>query len=490
MTPRERILSTLVGGFIVAVLAGAIGYIGIYQPVKSRYANATRIEDENEAKLEKLRTLQKNMARLATAQARSLPADVDVARREYEAALSRLLLESKVPRGYTVRTKSPDNRPVPELAPKKPAYSRIAFEITMKKVDLGTLTDFLERYYRLNLLHQITRLSVKRSDVDATSASAARRGTTSDRADLDVTIVTEAAILDGAEQRKSLTAVAPVFAAALGGAGFHQLKQSPEVARGLRSTAEPVLSPNRREYLAVLAKDIFHGPIPPPLPPKPTPPPPPVQVAVEPPPPPKEDISRFIKLTGITRRSDGTATADVKDSANNLDYQIDLTHKGGSWEVLVTKYFYIGTKRKKDESGGLLDIRDDTSSTVRKYRVLGLDADGLVLASSAPDKPKAGPPLPPLLHPATAILGGIVAKLPTVKEPAKEPEKSTEKVCVWRVGQPLRSVQELTTEEAQALVERAKISWLADPNAAPMPSVPASAPFIRPIPSTTTDAGL
>lgn len=467
MSAKEKILSAVLGVLIFAGVVGAGGYFGIYRPVQSRDDRVVQLEDETVEKQGKLVKLQKDMARLADAKARSLPADPDVARHEYTAALSQLLQDANVPRGYTLRPKAADGRPVPEIAPKKPAYQRLAFEITMKKVDLGTLIDFLERYYELGLLQQITRFHVKRSEVE-NSTSAARRATAADRADLDVTLVTEAIILDGADARRTLRPVPLAKGAVLGAAGFVHLTRTPELARGLAVPDGPqVLAESDREYLAVLSKDPFHGPLPV------------VRTDLAARPAPKDDVSSFIKLTGITRSSDGSATADIKDAANNFDYEVAIAYKGGGPTAKVRKHYYIKDKRKLLDTGTDLDISDDTSSTARRFRVVGVvDGDGLVLVADGPPagettRPREdtrpggrggnrGRPAGPTAHPVAAVAGGIAAGVPQ------------DKVYVWRVGQPLKTVRELPEEEGYRAVERARSGWDTVPAATPLATNPES----------------
>lgn len=466
MNKREQLLAIVLGGVILVAVAGFGGYVGFYLPIQTRHTNAAAIEKEVAEKETKLAKLKKDMPRLADAKKRSLPADADLARQEYEAAIGRLLMEAKVPKGYSFKPKSLDSRTIPEIGPKKPAYQRIGVEITMKKVDLATLTDFLERYYKLNLLHQITRLQVKRNDAESNAAKP--RSGQADRPDLDVTLVSEAIILDGAEARRSLLSVPVSAGAVLGSAGFHHLASSPVIARSLKPLEHvPVLAEPDRDYFAVLGKDVFHGPIPPPPPPPKKEPPKVVEPEPEPPPVVKEDIAGHIKLIGITRRSDGTATGEIKDIANNLDYIIDLKMKDGKPTASVLKYYYLRGKRRTFDSGGELDISDDTSSTARKFKVVGLDSDGVILTmkDAAPAKvdPKKGgggfgrrPTTPPPPVPITAIVGAVGSP---EAQPAPPPVALPDKIFAWRVGQTLRMLKPLSTEEGQAAVKRAETGF-------------------------------
>lgn len=459
MSQREQLMAAGLGAVIFFTVVGFGGYVGFYLPIQTRNNNAAAIEKEVSEKQDKLAALKRELPRLAAAQKRSLPADTEVARQEYEAALGRLLVESKVPKGYTLRPKSLDSRTIPEILPKKPAYTRLGVEITLKRVDLATLTDFLERYYRLNLLHQITRLQIKRAEE---TTPGEKRSGSADRPDLDVTLVSEAIILDGAETRRSLLPVPVSAGAILGGAGYQHLIQTPEIARGLTPLeVVPVLAMQDREYFAMLGKDVFHGPIPPPKPkPKPKEEPKKVEPKEEPEPtpePPKPDIASHIKLTGITRRSDLTATVDIKDIANNLDYQVDFSMKDGKPVASVKKFFFIRGKRKTFDNGAELEISDETSSTKRKFRVVGLDEDGMVVAMrpelAKPEPPKRGfgrRPADPPPSPVTAIVGAV-----GYADVAPPPEK----IYVWRVGQALDTLKALTSQEAQATVKRAEAGF-------------------------------
>lgn len=472
MNKREQLLAGVLGVVIFLFVAGFGGYVGFYLPIQTRNTNAAAIETDVAEKQDKLFALKKNLPRLADAKKRSLPADADLARQEYEAAIGRLLTEAKVPKGYSYKPKSLDSRTVPEVAAKKPAYQRIGVEITMKKVDLATLTDFLERYYQLNLLHQITRIQVKRNDADA---AVKPRSGQADRPDLDVTLVSEAIILDGAEARRSLLPVPVSAGAVLGAMGYHHLASSPVVARGLKPVEHvPVLAEPDRDYFAVLGKDVFHGPIPPP----PKKEPPKVVEPVEEPPPPKEDIAGHIKLIGITRRSDGTATAEIKDIANNLDYVIDLKMKDGKPVAGVQKFYYLRGKRRTFDTGGDLDISDDTSSTARKFKVIGLDADGVILSmkDAVPVKvePKKGgfgrrPPTPPPA-PITAVVGAVGSPDAQFVPPAAA---GPDKIYAWRVGQTLRMLKPLSAEEGQAAVKRAETGFAVPEAAASVSVTPA-----------------
>jgi hypothetical protein len=472
VTTREKILTGIVGVLAVAGVGGVGGYIGLVKPIFDKRQQARMLEQETADLRLKLGQIRKDLTRLPAAHAKSLPPDLALAKQEYEAALSRILREAKVPRGYTVVPGQPDSRPVPELDPKTktPAYQRIVFVISMKPVGLDTLTDFLERYHKLGLLHQITRLTIKRPETQAATGSR-RSNAAADRADLDVTLTTEAIILDGVEPRRTLRPVPYAPGALVGSAGYHHLTQTPDLGRTV-PTPPPTstLATMAREYVAMLAKNPFHGPLPPP--------PPPPAPRVEPPPEPLEDISAFVKLNAIIRSSDGRVRADIKDTANNLDYHIDLWMKDGKPVVKVEKFYFLKDRKKKLDGGTELHISDDTSSTERKFKVVGVDTNGtdLVLtASVAPSPPpdsrdrstsrsgsRSSVPV------SAAIAGGTVVGLPQ------------ERVYIWPVGQSLKGVKELSPAEGAKVVQRVRdeASGEAATLAAPVTATAVSQPVV------------
>jgi hypothetical protein len=467
VTPRERTLATLVGAVILIVLVGVGGYVGVYLPLSAKRETARALDDEIADKEFRLAGILKDKPRLDAALKRSLPAHPDDARQEYDAAISRMLRDAKVPAAaITVRPKAVDNRNVPEITPKlgntpaRPAYNKVALEVTLKPVSYATLIDVLYRYYRLDLLQQITKFNVKRLE---SGASARQLGPVlKDRADLEVQFVTEAVILDGAENRRTLFPVPAAMGAAGGAAGYGALLYSPVVARGIaRPAAYSTLATADRDYTLLLVKDVFHGP------------PDPPQVAEAP--PPKEDTSRFIRLTAVGRNPDGTGRAFIEDTASKQQYEVELKRKGGNLVSEVVKYYFINRIKKAYAPEPVLDISESSSGTARKFRVIGLDGDALILAeaggSSAPKATTVGgkkgfgqrPSTPPP-PPAAAVLGGIAP----VVAPA-------ETILVWRHGESLNQVKALSPGEAQKAVQRATAG---PPNAVPATgrTVPVTAP--------------
>jgi hypothetical protein len=434
MTARERNLAIVLGAFIAVMVFGLGGYVFVYLPVSEKNTTAEAMEQEIADKQAKLAKLHTDLPRANSTLKRSLPADPTIAQQEYDAVMSRLLREAKVPlTAYSLKPKAVDS---PSVGPgaKKPPYTRVALSLEIKKIDLGTLIKVLERYYQLNLLQQITKFHIKRVDEGGRRTSAS-----TNRADLTVSLVTEGIILDGAEKRRTLLPVPVAMGAAGGGAGYEALMLVPQPARALNPVQyTPVLALNDRLYDAMLAQDIFHGPLPEPKKEEPV-----VEA-------PKEDTSTFIRFCGVDRKPDGTGSAIIEDVASHQQYAIELTRKAGQLVPEVVKYYFLRGAKKSYSPTLLLDISEASSGTARKFRVIGLDGDSLVLG----ELPKAESgdtqrgsfrrrPTRPSTPPGAAAAGAVVAALPQ------------EKYLLWKYGEPLSQVKELSKTDAREAIRRA-----------------------------------
>ncbi|MBX9624254.1 MAG: Ig domain-containing protein [Gemmataceae bacterium] len=535
MSTRERLMAVVLSVLIVAGVAGAAGYFLVYEPVGQKTAAADQLQKDIDDLTAKRNQFAKDRKRLDESKRRSLPPDEALARREYNEMLSRLLRRAGAPAGFTVTPlAAPADRNVPTLPGKKPAYTKLATSVEFRKADLWAVREFLEGYYRLNLLHQITGISVKRED--ETASAGTRTKAAPDRKDLTVKLTTEAIILDGAEPRMTLLPVSAAFAAAGGQLGYSAVAHTPEAGRGLTPLQlAPVLAARNRDYSFLAMKDMFHGPLPPPAPlkvekiaevavkageavPAVTVPLagdldylgnvtlsatadgtflPPDAITVDQaartltfappagrggsatvtvvarsetgqeakgsfkltvaPPKPKEDIAAAIVLTGVTTASDGTAEALIRDNANKFKYQIDATRR----RVKVTKFFYTeGTNVKKKDADydtpDELVISDEKSSTSRRFKVVALDEEGLVVQDLQP----AEAPAP---KPADKPKGG--GKGPREKDPAEAdppaPAKAGSDAPVaaptlyrWAAGKSLAGLVKLPADEAERILRR------------------------------------
>ncbi len=542
MTSRDQTLALLLIGIMTLTVGAVGGYLLVLVPVQKNRAAELALRNEIDDLEKEERAQFANAKKLAIARARSLPADADLARGEYQVALGRLLDAAGAPKGYTINQRVVDNsvRYVPELSKNKPIYTRIAYEVTVKKADMWIVKDFLKGYYELGVLHQITHFSIKK-DEDSAKGPAKRN-------DLTVTFTTEAVIVDGAENRRTLLPVPTAFAA-IGGGMLHQsMAHSKEYGRGVTPPVlVPILSTKPRDYSLIVLKDPFNGPLP--QPPsfklhqpkdvkvvqdeKPTtvkiavsgegsvgakvvvqiegapggpfapgalkvdpktlaieipktsasegsatvsviatsvegktektsftvfvgPKPPPPEI-VEKPPPVKPDVDTAIILTMVTFRSDGTASAAIRDAANRQRYEIEVTGK----KVTVSKFYYIKDKKKEEsdpDPNGVLAISDDNSATRRTFKVVGVDGDGLILQDQKPAaaKPAAppkgfgwppkggGPPKQGPAAPLAAIAGNMTNGVTLAPG----------KVYRWTVGQSLATIKELTDSEATKVLKQ------------------------------------
>ena len=436
MATREQRLTWLVGGFLLVAVVGIVFYLMVWMPLSEKNREADTLAEKNAEGEAKLATIRKDLPRLKIAFKRSLPNDPGAAQ-EYDAVINRLLRDAKVPAtAFTVKPKAVEGKATPELLPKRPAYSRVGLEIALKKVNFATVLEVLRAYYKLNLLQQITSFTMKR--IEDKDGPAPRGSLFADKADLELTIVTEAIILDGAEPRRSLLPVPIAFGLIGGAAGEQLMAQSPEPSRGLSPLQlTQVLAAGDRDYALLLVKDLFHGPPPLPLPP-------PEKVVVIP----KEDTAEFIRITAFGRNPDGSGSAVIEDAASKQEYLIDAKWTAGKLLPEVTKSYYTPRgKPKAYDTEAELDISEASSGTARKFRIVGFHEDGLIVAEkeivgAAPTprpatpggtRPRTGPPAPVKTPPLAAVAGGaawVVGPPP-------------EKFFLWKPGQALAAVEEL-----------------------------------------------
>jgi hypothetical protein len=454
MSSREKYLA----GFLVFALVCGVAYGG-YAFLVSPYLEKKRlirdlqndIADRESTK----QTMEFKNKRLQTVMyKRSLPADLEVAKQEYSTALRRILRESKVPIGYSFAERPPDLRNIPQMAKGKPFYNKIAYTITISKIDVGTFMTFLKKFYDMNLLHQITQFTLKRED---TASLAADKRTANKRADLSCTLAIEAVILDGVPQRKTLFAAPTGTGGLLGGMGLYSIENNAEVARGITPQEfVRVLAVPNRMYADVVAHDVFHGYLPPPEPP------PPPKVVVEPPPPPKlPDLSAFVKFNSLISTSDGHMRVGIYDVYTDSYYDVDVVTLGEKVVVKGLKYTIKSEGRVIDKdhpAENWLNVQNPASSGNRKFWVYGLDGKSLILGDRDSSTPvaeapkgkgnvfakgnKGAPALPPA-DPKAAILGGLVVVGPKV-----------ERFYRWEFTQTMKQIKEIPKAEADAIIRK------------------------------------
>ncbi len=462
MTQRDRILAIFLGTALVVGL-GYIMYTMAVRPFLDERARVKKLREETLQLTNENLEMSARLKRMSDLNKRSLPGNIDFARQEYESALNRLLKESKITSGFTLREMSPE--PAPELEKGVPAYRKLAFQITINKAEIGMLMTFMEKYYQLNLLHHISSLSIRRTE----TAGNKKTDSPDARRDLEVNIKTEAILLDSAD-RRTLFYIPDSFGTIGGGAGLLALRTAPKAARGIRPPEiDRILAlPYREDYAMVTYRDPFHGPYPEPKPPEPK------KEVVIPEPPKKPDVSAFIKFTSLIEQSTGNAQLFIRDTANNIDYDILLTQTGEKLLIEVEKSTVdpqLG-RRIKDRDHpktGMLVLSDSTSSTKRTFKIHGLLGDSLVLSeksaavSSQSPTPKGGgkpvfgkaPPgrvvLPPP-DPKAALIGGMFAAGP-----------KPDNVFTWDVGQPLTLLKQLKLLEGKKAIQEAEYGLYGPP---------------------------
>lgn len=410
---RERLLAVLLLGVIFTAGGGFLGYQFLYRPVAERQGYAATLTADIAKANDRVAAIQKDLPRLEKAKKRSLPADIDLARREYEGQVSRMLREAQfIPTSITIDSRPPETTGVPVVTPRKPAYSRLTYTVQARGTT-ESLVDFLEAFYSLDLLHQIKKISVQRV-ATATAPSAGGQGGSAPRNEVDVGLTLEAIVLDQAEKRKTLTTATPT---------------------GLASLAS--LASAKRDYGAIAGKDIFFGP------------PPVVQVARE---EVKEpfDVTPYVRLTSVTRSEmwtpgeelalglvGGGAAVVAPDPGRTVATVFDMLHRH-EFEVEATAggtpksqgYYFIADRKRKMIASPFLALGDDSDNSRRYYRVVRLDSNGMLLQRV---DPRGG----------ARLVGGIVGGgLFAAAVP--------ETVALWRVGQRLEEARELSADEARA----------------------------------------
>jgi hypothetical protein len=357
VTTRERKLSIILVAFLVVVGVGFGAYQFILSPLKAARERAEKLRDEIDDREVRIAKIQKRRADLDRWKKMSLPADVadagaaaapaaaaarpgaagdaaraDLARREYEEELSKMLRASGYDAGgFSIIPKPPDSKTSPQFATKKPIYTRLLFTVQAKG-DLASFVDFLGRFYKLRLLHQIRNLTIQKP------IGGESRGNAPASIDLDVNMTVEALVLDNAEQRKTLLPEKPV-------------------------DVPTVLARDDKAYAMIAGKNIFFGP-PPPTPRGPT--------AA-----PSLDVTPFVRLNGITSGPAGLE-ATLWDGYHNRDYKISPRSLGG-YRVEAT--FTLNNRKRADaeRSGQKFTLRDADGAISDEWVIVKIEPREVIL---------------------------------------------------------------------------------------------------------------
>ncbi len=271
MTTRERLIAVVLTGCIVLAVGAALGYFLVYSPLQEKKEAASKIQDEIDEIENKVFAVNSDRQKIAAVKRQSLPPDVNQAKSQYKLLLERLLQIAGITNygmseGKVLDSRSPitpelvlPNPASPGAVLKQPAYSRLEFSLDIKKANLWQITNFLEEFYSIDLLHQITYINLDRDN----KASETRNG-------LNLKLNIEAIILDKAEERKTLMPVTSAVAAVGGAMAIEAVAYKPELVRTLaKASRTSVLSATNRDYSFLAYKDLFYGVLPPPNPPAP-----------------------------------------------------------------------------------------------------------------------------------------------------------------------------------------------------------------------------
>jgi hypothetical protein len=327
MNSRDNKLAIGLLGVIVLAVVGFFGYQFYLVPMRereARIADLKRDVDEREARVDVIHSEQPKLEKFRKI---SLPSNIDLARRAYGEEIEKMLRASGFDAGsFSVLPKAPETRTSPTFTNKKPIYTRLPFMVTAKG-DLASIVDWMDRFYKLPLLHQIRNLSIQ---LPAGSDSNARRGAN----DLDMTVTVEAILLDNAENRKTLVPEKPV-------------------------DLPSVLATPNRQYASIAGKNIFYGSVP-------------VGSGTT---TPTVDAMPFIKFDGVSYEA-GTPTATLWDQYHNHDYRI-RPHSTGGFRVEVS--YYINGRKRELRSGRNLELHDGKGEIERLWEIVRIDERELIL---------------------------------------------------------------------------------------------------------------
>ena len=318
---RERTLAFILLTVIV-LLAGGFGVLQlVFKPMRDRDASIALLKTEIEKKRDEIRKIQAEKPKLERWRQMSLPADSDLASREYEKFLSDLLRQSNFAAGAFSVTSKKDSKSGPTLGVKKePIYTKLTYTVTTHG-ELPSLLAFLERFYRTGLLHQIRNLSIQRP----LTVSPGQKPN-----DLDINLTVEALVLQGAQNRPFL---APVDQQLIVMDVVNNLRRAPGLAL-IPTVAGPAgpngarrLAADPRKYQDILGKNIFFGPPPPPPPPTKAPPVEVVKTPVD-----RTDVTQFVYLTDITH-GDAKTEAFFYDRYNNRKMRLQVSAGFDSFRI-------------------------------------------------------------------------------------------------------------------------------------------------------------
>jgi len=345
MNPRERILAIALLGVVILLGGGFVLLKTLIEPIRDKDGGITLMRQEIEKKRGEIQKIQAEKAKLERWRQMSLPADVDLAQREYEKYLSDLVRQSKFAAGVSrvIPPQQIDTRSGLVPGKKEPVFVKLSYTVETQG-DLLSLSSFLERFYRTGLLHQIKNISLQRP----LTGGAGQRPDS-----LTIKLMIEALVMQGADARVYLT---PVDQRLLVMEALNGMRRGPAGLALLPAVAGPggpqgprKLADNTRQYASIAGKNIFFGP----------PPPPPTVEKAPPPPVDKTDVTQFVFVT-------------------------DITHDASKSEAFLFDHYSKSPKTRLRASPGFdtFRIRDAQGETVLQGKVVRLaERDVIFLAN-------------------------------------------------------------------------------------------------------------
>jgi hypothetical protein len=299
--------------FLIGVIflggGGFLAYQFVYKPWDMRSKQLANLKKDANNKIARLDDIAQKRPNLTRYQMLSLPGEEEVAQREYEKYLTRLLDHHNIKTDRSVTPQKGDtSKTAPATADKVPIYKRLSFHVHALATTDNIVT-MLKEFYSTGLLQEIRSLTLKRQ---LTTSTPGGGRTSAEELDLEMTV--EALIVTGAEKRpyllpnysQTLMAI-DLASAAFGGGTSTALCVWSTLSPGRLPTG--LLADPERNYLAIGKKNIFLGRPPPQAPPTPENEKPPEWIA-----------ARYSRLNAINPGA-------IRTSAEIYDVATDTLHK-------------------------------------------------------------------------------------------------------------------------------------------------------------------
>ena len=150
MTPRERLLTAIVGG-LMAILVGYWGYSQIASSFRRRAAQRRQVIEETQRKQQILDRAIRTSQQMSHYESMSLPSNLEIARSQYQGWLSEILTLTEM--------QDPQVKVIAET--RRADGSTILSLSVSGKGDLRQVTQLLAKFYEIHLLHRIRILPLR-----------------------------------------------------------------------------------------------------------------------------------------------------------------------------------------------------------------------------------------------------------------------------------------------------------------------------------------